>query len=97
MVKEERSEKKMEFEDLGQKSSSALKRRAFADQQFEEKMREIQMEKMSLVKSGKARLFQRYVTRHGVQYSVSVFILLKQKKQQNKQSNKRINTVGRTQ
>ena len=54
--------KKTQLEELGAKSSSALKRRQNADQAYEEKIREIQMEKTSFVKSGKARMFQRYIT-----------------------------------
>jgi len=55
------------------------------------------MEKTSYVKSGKARLFQRYVMQNGIQYSMNIYIMLKAKKLQTKQSNKRLNTVGRTQ
>ena len=39
------------------KSTSAMKRRAFSDQAYEEKVREIQMEKNAYVKNGKARIF----------------------------------------
>lgn len=55
------------------------------------------MEKTSFVKSGKARLFQRYITQNGLSYSISIYIVIKPKKLINKQSTKRLNTVGRTQ
>lgn len=50
-------DRQIEMDEFNHKSTSALKRRQNHDQQFEEKIREIQMEKTSYVKNGKARLF----------------------------------------
>lgn len=56
------------------------------------------MEKTSFVKSGKARMFQRYITQNQLQFTINIYVTIKQKKGgMPKQSNKRLNTVGKTQ
>ena len=63
-VMERKREAEAKMEELGGKSSSALKKRYTQAQQYEEKIREIQMNKTSDVKSGKAFLVQRYIQRN---------------------------------
>ena len=40
----------------------------------------MQMEKTTYVKSGKARLFQRYITHNQLNFTVNIYVMVKQKK-----------------
>jgi len=78
--------------------STAVKRKGITEQQYEDRVREFQLEKDSLVQNHKARFFSRWITSGGQNFDVKIYVTMRSRRPTMKSIKTRgPNVVGKTQ